>query len=241
MRLHLFEFGDLPWFPAALRNAMTGYLAATYRMLPVADVWARIIAGVLERSGATRLVDLCSGAGGPLPGVRRHLPAVDVVRTDLYPGAGVLEVDARRVPGELAGVRTLFAAFHHFRPDDAAAILRNARDSRQAICVFEATRRGALPLLLSALVPLLVLLLTPRVRPLSGAQILFTYFIPILPLVIAWDGFASHLRTYSLEEMRALTAPLESAGYEWHCGELTVPGVPFPLPYLTGCPVPNPR
>jgi hypothetical protein len=38
-------------------------------------------------------------------------------------------VDARRVPRELRGTRTLFTSFHHFSPDDARAVLRDAAQS----------------------------------------------------------------------------------------------------------------
>jgi hypothetical protein len=239
MRLHLFEFGDLAWFPALLRNAMTAYLAATYRMLPVAGPWAGIVSKALRGCATNRIVDLCSGAGGPLPMVLDQLAAlgdtsVEVVRTDLYPGPDVLAVDARRVPSQLTGVRTIFAGFHHFRPEDARDILRNARDQGQPICVFEATRRHPLAILLTVLIPCLVLFVTLRVRPVRWSQLLFTYLIPVLPLTIAWDGFVSHLRTYSVAEMKVLTTDLETEEYRWQAGELTIPGVPFPLPFLTG-------
>jgi hypothetical protein len=39
-RLHLFEFGDLRWFPKGLRDAETAYLAAAYWLFPLAQPWA---------------------------------------------------------------------------------------------------------------------------------------------------------------------------------------------------------
>jgi len=241
MRMHLFEFGDQVWFPGPLRDGMTAYLAATYRMLPVPVPWAVLLQKALQRSGSRRVIDLCSGAGGPLPLVLDRLAAidpagVDVVRTDLYPSDGVRRVDARRVPPDLQGVRTLFAAFHHFRPEEAVAILRDAAGHGQSICVFEATRRHPLAVALTLLVPLMTWLVTPRIRPLRWTQIVFTYLVPILPLTIAWDGLVSHLRTYSVSEMRAMVAKIALPDYEWEAGELRVPGVPFPLPYLAGYP-----
>ena len=55
--------------------------------------------------------------------------------------------------------------------------------------------------------PVLVIMvwfMTPFVRPLGWKQLLFTYLIPIIPLVYAWDGQASLVRIYTktdLEEM----------------------------------------
>ncbi|MEO8660004.1 MAG: hypothetical protein ABI693_16155 [Bryobacteraceae bacterium] len=202
MRIHLFEFEDLPWFPAVLRNAMTAYLAASWKMLPVGVAWAPLLQRALAASPVPRVIDLCSGSGGPLPEVLAALnqPPLAVVRTDLYPSStDILAVDARHV--------------------------------------FEATRRHPVALLLTVIVPLLVLVLTPRVRPVRPLALLFTYLIPILPLLIAWDGFVSHLRTYSVDELKSFTAELSAPGYAWEAGELSLPGAPFRLPYVIGLPV----
>jgi hypothetical protein len=239
MRIHLFEFEDLSWFPPVLRNAMTAYLAASWKMLPVGSAWAPLLGRALAATPVPRVIDLCSGSGGPLPEVLAALKQsqLEVIRTDLYPSSpDILAVDARRVPDHLKGVRTLFAAFHHFQPELARDILRDARHHNQPICVFEATRRHPVAILLTVIVPLLVLVLTPRIRPVRPLTLLFTYLIPILPLLIAWDGFVSHLRTYSLHELRSITAELSAPGYTWETGELSLPGVPFPLPYLIGLP-----
>ena len=78
----------------------------------------------------------------------------------------------------------MFALFHHFHPEAAQSNLRDAFQNRRPICVFEATSRSAPAIATAILIPLPVLLLTPRVRPLSWTQILFTYLLPILPLLI---------------------------------------------------------
>src|SRR6185436_4078426 len=99
-------------------------------------------------------------------------------------------------------VRTMFSAFHHFQPQGARRILADAFQRRRAICVFEATARTPAAIASTLLIPFFVLALTPLVRPLSWTQILFTYIIPILPLLIFWDGLVSQLRTYSVDELR---------------------------------------
>ena len=48
-------------------------------------------------------------------------------------------VDAVKVPPHLKGMRTLFEGFHHFRPEQAQAILQDAVEKRAAIGVFEAS------------------------------------------------------------------------------------------------------
>ena len=207
MRLHLFELEDQAWFPASLRAAMTSYLVATYAITPFAKLWAAHLSKLMRRDGVTEIVDLGSGSGGPIGRVVKELGErgfqTRVTLTDLYPNAKGMEfradettsirfwpepVNAISVPVELTGIRTMFASFHHFRPEPARAILRDAFQQRRPICIFEATSRTPGVIASAVLIPFLVLGLTPMVRPVSWVQILFTYLVPILPLLIFWDG-----------------------------------------------------
>jgi len=67
-------------------------------------------------------------------------------------------------------------------------------------------------------------------------QLLFTYLIPILPLLIFWDGLVSHLRTYTPAEMESMARQC-GGDYRWTAGTIPMQGVPQGLPYLIG----NPR
>ena len=167
-----------------------------------------------------------------------------VTLTDLYPvptSSGIdywpQSVNGACVPAELRGVRTLFASFHHFAPATAREVLKDAFDQRSPICVFEATSRTPGAIALSLLLPLLVLVITPSIRPASWFQIFFTYLVPVLPLLVFWDGLVSQLRTYSKEELLELTSDLYSPDYAWECGVVQAAGIPFKTAYLIGRPI----
>jgi hypothetical protein len=224
---------------------MQSYLATAYRLTSLPQLWAECLTPLMEHDRINEIVDLGSGAGGPMPLVANELRrfgfTVRVTLTDRFPNAAAAPlhywpdpVDARQIPEVLSGIRTMFAAFHHFDSADAHQILRNAFERRRPICVFEATSQRAA--VTAILIPLVVLALTPKIRPLSWMQIFFTYLIPILPLLIFWDGLVSHLRTYSVAELRELTRDLYSPDYSWDIGMLHTPGSPIGLPYLIGRP-----
>lgn len=257
MRRHLFEFTDLQWFPRVLRDAMTGYLEACYRIMRPPVEWADKITAAAHATNESRVLDLCSGAGGPilplLPELRAKLgPQAEVVLSDLYPSDEAIQrvaalhdplvryepapVDATRLPDNPPGVRTLFAGFHHLRPADARAVLAAAVADRRAICVFEVSENSWRGVLSALPIPIMVLVLTPLVRPLRVWQLVFTYLLPVLPLLIWWDGLVSQLRTYSPDELRELISTLDRPDYEWNIGSLQAPGVPLHLPYLVGTP-----
>ena len=170
-RQHLFEFNDQPWLPAFIRNALTDYLYVAYRSTPYGKLFARQVMTLLQRAASTRIIDLCSGSGGPIGIVASELrqagAAAHITLTDLFPREGndywPEPVDARNVPANLTGTRTMFAGFHHFRRNDAARILKDAFDKRCAIGVFEVTARTPAGILLALLIPFGVLLMTPRI------------------------------------------------------------------------------
>jgi hypothetical protein len=176
---------------------------------------------------------------------------VPVCLTDKYPNAAALarvvfttpglrfepeQVSATEVPDRLIGFRTLFTAFHHFRPDDARAILSAAVRDRQGIFVAEAISRSPAALALQAFVPLAVWMLTPAIRPFRWWRLFWTYLVPVLPLAILFDGVVSTLRVYSPEEMLAMGREVGGDEYEWEAGLERAAGSPVAGPFLVGVP-----
>jgi len=251
-RVQLFEFLDQSWLPGQLRAAATRYLTAAHAATPFPALWAAILAGVLEQCGIDRIVDLGSGTGGPMELVLAELAKLghtpQVTLTDLYPLPTSSTswtpsihywqepVSAASVPPQLQGLRTLFATFHHFAPPMARAVLQDAFRQRQAICIFEATSRTVPAVAASFLIPILVLLLTPSVRPFAMFQVVFTYLLPVIPLLAFWDGLVSQLRTYSMDELKDLAADCTAPDDEWESGTVEAKGVPFKTCYLIGRP-----
>jgi hypothetical protein len=254
-RLHLAELGDQPWLPDLLRRGETDYLAAALAVgRPFAPLAVRL-GELLDRAGTHRIIDLGSGGAGPWPHLTGAIAdaragrAPEVRLTDLRPNRDAIAraealgfayedvpVDARDVPPHLTGVRTLFDAFHHLRPADGRAVLADAHRACASIVVAEALSRRASALIATLfLVPWLVVLLTPRVRPVTISRLLLTYLVPILPLMIWFDGVVSCLRSYRPRELLALTEGLD--GYRWEAGEIRHNGAL--VTFLVGEPVPK--
>ncbi|MBI4540337.1 MAG: class I SAM-dependent methyltransferase [Gemmatimonadetes bacterium] len=255
-RLHLIEIEDQPWCPRAVRDTLTDTLRL---FLNLGHSYGPIVPHLrraLERTGARRVVDLCSGAGGPWPRISRELDAagggrVLVYLTDKYPNLEALAalcersggqiqflpepVDATRVPAALDGFRTLFTSFHHFRPENARAILLDALKSRQGIGIFELTSRRFMPFILMLLAPLAVLLAGPFLRPFRRDRLLWTYLLPLAPVAALFDGLVSCLRAYSPSELRELTRGLADDSYTWEIGE-EQSRLAVPITYLIGYP-----
>lgn len=241
MRLHLVEIHDLRGCPPTLRDALTDFLAFSVNLAGAYDPAGPLLRRAVARSGARRIVDLCSGAGGPWHRLAAEV-GVPVLLTDLYPhggGAGALPlhdepVDARAVPRELDGFRTIFTAFHHFPPEQAREILADAVSRGQGIGIFEIARRAPRELAIIAFTWLGTLVAAPFVRPWSWSRVLWTYLPPVLPLVGTFDGVVSCLRTYTKGELAELVRGLDT--YDWDIGDFRGGWSPLRGTYLIGIP-----
>jgi len=263
-RRQLIELEDQPWLPDAIRDGITDFLQFAATRAGLYRAILPLLERCIETLGVSRILDLCAGAGGAWSDLAPRLASVREGRlrirlTDRYPnraawarelvaGEGCIEmhpdpVDAMAVPEGLDGLRTLFSAFHHFAPAEARAILADATRAGQGILIVESTQRHPLVLLYMCLTPLLVLLATPLMRPLSPARLFWTYVVPAIPLAVCFDGLVSTLRTYSPEELLALAEGLDEGEgegrYRWEAGIAPFGPLPVGLTYLIGCPEPD--
>lgn len=256
-RVHLFEFHELAWYPSAWRNLLTDLMTSLVVSLNLYRPIIPKLKTALATLHCRRVVDLCSGAGGTTVSVFEQLgkiagEPVTLVLTDKYPHASAYRhltaklpgrvaysetpVDARMVPQELEGFRTLFTSFHHFKVSAAREILRDAVRKNQGIGIFEYTERNFLvwvPALL--LGPVFTWVMTPFTRPFSWQRLLWTYVLPLWMLPGFWDGLVSCLRTYSPRQLGELTADLDAAAYSWEIARVRSTG-PFRVTYLLGVP-----
>ncbi len=246
-RIQLFEFEDQFWFPGWLRTSITNLIVVFNRMLGIDEVIATILERVLKEKNVDTIVDLGSGAGGAMPDVLHQLREVQglentrLILTDLFPNEDALKkfnqdfapqisyneqpVDAIKLDKAPAGIKTMINCFHHMPADKARAILQSAADNKEPLLIYELGDNKLplavwwlfLPLSLVILF-IMVLFMTPFVRPLTLRQIFFTYIIPLIPLTYAWDGQASLPRIYTLDDLGELLDGINVTGYKWQKG-----------------------
>ncbi|KAJ3344901.1 hypothetical protein HDU83_004630 [Entophlyctis luteolus] len=199
-----------------------------------------IIADALENqfSGHTenplRIIDCCSGGGGPAPAVAELLAQkrpIQMVLSDLFPNIPAFKriadetqvvsycaepVSALDIPAEFSRhIRTMFGSFHHFEKADAIAILQDCVKKRCAIVIVEGTERSLMSIVFTSLaLPIvgLVLAIQHMTRPFwdVAGQLL------VVPIMVV-DGAVSCLRTYTESEYVDLVDAIPGAreSHDW--------------------------
>ena len=214
-----------------MRHGATDYLEA---IISRTDVYRPIRAEIFRAiadCGSMRVIDLCSGGGGPWlsPAWGVALGERTVVLTDKFPSQVLcarLEgdsvscldepVDAANVPEALCGFRTMFSSFHHFPDRIAREVLRDAVRRGEGFAMAEVTSRTPRALATIVAISAFVWLLTPFMRPFRWSRILLTYLLPVIPLVVLWDGIVSCFRTRTPDELLELCSSFPQ--YEWKAG-----------------------
>jgi hypothetical protein len=234
-RLQLFEILDQAWCPQAIRQGSTDCLEA---IISRSDIYRPIQAEIfraIAACDAERIVDLCSGGGGPWlssswrRALARHAP-LTVLLTDKFPSAALsarlrgdpsihsvdVSVDAASVPESLRGFRTIFSSFHHFPDAVARDVLGDAVRCGDGFAMAEVTSRTLRAVAMILLLPVFAWILTPRMRPFRWSRLLLTYLLPLIPLVVVCDGLVSCCRTRTPQELLALT--MDFPQYDWMAG-----------------------
>ncbi|HLX86113.1 MAG TPA: hypothetical protein VKR59_19590 [Terriglobales bacterium] len=256
-RIHFIEINEQPWLPTSIRDQITDSLQFGVNLVPAFRPMVPRLQCVLDATGSQSIVDMCSGGGGPWRDLAQRIKArttngtaqpLQIWLTDKFPNLGAHQnvattsgnhiaffpgpVDVMNVCG-VRGVRTMFTSFHHFAPEQAQGILQNAVDAGEGIGIFEVTRRAPAAILLVWAWIFMLFVCTPWIRPFHWTRLLWTYVVPIVPVLMLFDGTVSCLRTYRPEELRAIVSRLTGPEYHWETGETSGK---MPITYLVGYP-----
>ena len=253
----LIELEDLPWFPHMFRKQITDALQFFTTDMKVYDPIIPEFLWVLQQSKTKKVIDLCSGGSGPWEYLLAASADINtsvekITLTDLYPNMEAMAeltsthpkvefeekpVNALDVDENLKGVRTLFSCFHHFTTAEATSILQDAVDKKMPICIYEFTGRRAVNFFHTPVATAILFTKLLFKRPLTIQKILFSYILPIVPLIYLWDSTVSHLRSFSQDELRAMITNINNGdSYEWEIGENSSPRSHLRNTFLIGYP-----
>jgi len=244
-RFQLFEFGDQPWFRGILREA---YLDCLNFVLSVGGQYASMHKPFGEWAAGDRnkaVLDLCSGGGGPICTIidnaeQDGVELPTIILSDLFPdiahfeslriqcGSDVINFVSEPLSADNASsaeirLRSICSAFHHFPPETAAAIIRDAARNGDGIFIMEPFQRSwrhLLMMFLMAVPATIAGMLSPFFSPrFRFGKMLVCTIVPLIPLALHFDGIVSVLRTYTASEIAAMFPDDERHNFVYVNGE----------------------
>lgn len=227
-RFQFFEFNDQSWLPKVFRDSFNDTIAFTHTAYrPYARSVKDIAEWAKRGKQVNAVLDLGSAGGEHVASVvrvaqRAAVPLPKFILSDLYPapsywkffrdklGQGSIgfidySVDALSVPSGLPRYWTIFEMFHHLSPDTARRFLEEFTQKADGLCIAEFFQRRSLYCLLMVILAFLPNMLVPFfAQRFSFGKLFLTTIIPIVPLMVLFDGIVSVLRTYTKDEIIAM-------------------------------------
>ncbi len=155
-RYHLFEFEDYSWFPKFIRDGGTDFLGFMLKVMKFYEPAIKILENLARETNHNHIMDLCSGNGGPISLISSHINKelnITYTLSDKFPNISAYKshneasnriigylsepLDILSDPIEKKGIRTLFTAIHHFKPEDVKTILSNTINDQMPIAIFD--------------------------------------------------------------------------------------------------------
>jgi hypothetical protein len=101
------------------------------------------------------------------------------------------------------------------RPAEATALLADAARNDAGLFIFDPVARTPANILSNALGLIFGVIAPFFARRKSWSKILFSTLIPIIPVLLSFDGIVSALRGYTVDEVEAMIKTLPPNSLEW--------------------------
>jgi SAM-dependent methyltransferase len=231
MSARWFEFGDMDWAPDWYHLYLRKYLVFFYKLFGYHKLWLPALSKFIEDSGRQEFLELGSGGGEVMRMLVAELPDELTAEkrfylSDINPLPELVEqinagdtrsvsyiaepVDALNIPDTLNFPRVFTNSFHHFGPEEVGHIIKQITERGTPVLVLEYVRNTPMAYLSMLMGPLVTVLTMPFVARLRDlpVMLLFTYLIPLFPLMFFWDGVASCARAYTAKDIEQISSDL---------------------------------
>lgn len=235
-RMHAFEFCDQPWLRGVWREAYLDGLNFLFRLGGIYRNMHKPFGRWARQAGRAHVLDLGSGGAGPivtlLAAARRDAaPLPQITLSDLYPDLSAFERVKSEFPGQVdyiatpldafaegnagseAPLRSICTGFHHLTPEQARRFLAAVTARTDGLFIMEPMPRTWLSPLMSLLTLPLLMLAPFFAHRFSLKKLALSTLLPLVPLMIVFDGVVSALRMYHPDELLVLLP--ESARKQW--------------------------
>ena len=210
-RRHVPQFTNQTWFPKLLKTCIFEFMTWFVGKVKAAQPFMPVIERGLKQTTNQQIINIDSQLGAGFETVQPFLDETVSTKNILFKNFNTSE----------KGLYLSVNAFHQLRPNEAKDLLTKIAKSGNPIAIVEGNNDSLWQVVgMTIFVPLTVLLTAPFVKPFRFGRIIFTYLIPILPIVTLIDGFLALFKLYAPVDLDELTASIDVENYNWESGKM---------------------
>lgn len=201
---------NIPGFPKTLKTLMAEFLSWFVLKVNATKPFVPVIEETLKASGVHTIYNIDVGLGA----------GMSTVQPFLEKSIPIVEIPYQNFQLRGNGLYVMVNAFHQLEVKEAKTLLSTIAESKNPVVIVEGNNDSLWQIVgMTIFVPLSVLLFSPFVKPFRWSRILFTYLIPVLPLILMIDGCLALMKLYNPDDLRKITASLHIPNYQWEAGK----------------------
>jgi hypothetical protein len=205
-RKQVFQFSAQSWYPQFLKRDMYEFMSWFVGKVNAAKPFLPVISEGLAHAPAQRIINIDSRIGA----------GFETVKDLISEKPEMLNLPIQKFNTSNSGLYLFVNSFHKLKPDAARSYLQEIAKSRNAVVVVEGNNDSLWQVVgMTVFVPLAVILSGPFVKPFRVTRLIFTYLIPILPVVTMLDGFLALFKLYNPKDLNELVSTIAEKNYSW--------------------------
>lgn len=209
-RKQITQIINVGWFPKFLKSLIAEFLSWFVVKVNATKPFIPVIEDILNKTNHKRIINIEFNVGA----------GIETVKPFLKDDVTVDSIHISNFNTSEKGVYLFVNSFHQLNSEKAKKILQDIVDSGNPVVVVEGNNDSLWQIVgMTVFVPLTVLLTAFFVKPFRISRIIFTYLIPILPIIIVIDGCIALLKLYNPTDLLELTSSLERNNYDWKAGK----------------------
>ena len=226
-RKQITQIINTSWCPKFIKKLVAEFLSWFVVKVNATKPFIPLIESMVNDAHSNQIINIDFNIGAGIESVKPYL------KEDIQ----IKSIPISDFNTDTKGVYLFLNSFHQLNVKQAKEILSQIAKSKNPIIIVEGNNDSLWQVVgMTVFVPLTTLLTAPFVKPFRLTRLLFTYIIPVLPLIITIDGCIALLKLYNPKDLLELTSSINAPKYEWKAGK-NDNGRGGKIIYLTGKPI----
>lgn len=226
-RKQITQIINTSWCPKFIKKLVAEFLSWFVVKVNATKPFIPLIESMVNDAHSNQIINIDFNIGAGIESVKPYL------KEDIQ----IKSIPISDFNTDTKGVYLFLNSFHQLNVKQAKEILSQIVNSKNPIIIVEGNNDSLWQVVgMTVFVPLTTLLTAPFVKPFRLTRLLFTYIIPVLPLIITIDGCIALLKLYNPKDLLELTSSINAPKYEWKAGK-NDNGRGGKIIYLTGKPI----